>query len=264
MFPILTDKTILVVDDDAANRQVILSALATLAPQTEVLSAASGLQALKILEQRAADLVLLDWEMPELDGYETLLRIKATPAWRELPVVMYTGIMTSVEALTKALEAGAADFLRKPTDAVEIAARLQAILRQREYQRQAITAERERLQAQLAEMTTAALHLQEQESLMDNLREQLQQTLQSEEPKAAIKKLLRSLPQQDLTDENWERYRRRLDAMQGGFLERLVLIHPDLTRQQMTLASLFRLGLASKEVAQTLQKIGRASCRERV
>lgn len=252
MFPILAGKVILVVDDDAANRQAILSALSMLAPETAVLSAATGRQALRVLASSAVDLVLLDWEMPELDGYATLLEIKANENLKNLPVVMYTGIMTSVEALQRALAAGAADFLRKPTDALEIAARLQAILRQREYQQQAIVAERERLQAQLMEMSAATLHLQEQETLMDSLREGLRQSLTEINPKETIKKLLRSLPQQDLTDENWERYRKRLDAMQGGFLERLAKLHPDLTRQQLTLASLFRMGFVSKEVAQTL------------
>jgi DNA-binding CsgD family transcriptional regulator len=55
-----------------------------------------------------------------------------------------------------------------------------------------------------------------------------------------------------MDEQDWERYKTRMDAMQHGFLEKLSARHPELSRQQLTLCSLFRLGLVSKEAAQIL------------
>jgi DNA-binding response OmpR family regulator len=252
MFSLLNNKTILVVDDDPANREVVISSLFELAPQTQALSAVNGEQALQILEVETVDLVLLDWEMPILNGYETLLRIKANPKYQRLPVVMYTGIMTDLESLQKSLEAGAADFLRKPTDPIEILARLRAILSQEYFLRQLLEAEKEKYALQISELSSTVLHLQQQESFLEQLKNSLQESLASLNPKENIQKLIRSIQQTDMNEGDWERYKTRMDAMQHGFLEKLSLRHPDLSRQQLTLCSLFRLGLVSKEAAQIL------------
>lgn len=252
MFSIIHNKTILVVDDDANNRELIINALFNVSPQTKVLSAAHGAQALQILQNREVHLVLLDWEMPVLDGYQTLLQIKNSPVWQRIPVVIYTGIMTDLDSLQQALEIGAADFLRKPTDPVEIIARIRAILRQEEYYKSHLQSQREKYEAQISEMSTIALHLQQQEHLIEQMRDNLQQTLKSLNPQEGIKKLLKTLNHTDISDEDWTRYKMRIDAMQNGFLEKLFQKHSDLSRQQLTLCSLFRSGLASKEVAQIL------------
>jgi response regulator RpfG family c-di-GMP phosphodiesterase len=190
--------------------------------------------------------------MPILNGYETLLRIKANPKYQRLPVVMYTGIMTDLESLQKSLEAGAADFLRKPTDPIEILARLRAILSQEYFLRQLLEAEKEKYALQISELSSTVLHLQQQESFLEQLKNSLQESLASLNPKENIQKLIRSIQQTDMNEGDWERYKTRMDAMQHGFLEKLSLRHPDLSRQQLTLCSLFRLGLVSKEAAQIL------------
>jgi CheY-like chemotaxis protein len=184
MFSLLKNKTILVVDDDPANREVVISSLFELAPQTQALSATNGAQALQILEAETVDLVLLDWEMPVLNGYETLLRIKANPKHQRLPVVMYTGIMTDLESLQKSLAAGAYDFLRKPTDPIEILSRIRAILSQEDFHKKLLEAEKEKYALQLSELSSTVLHLQQQEHLLEQLKQNLQQSLESANPKA--------------------------------------------------------------------------------
>jgi putative two-component system response regulator len=120
---------VLVVDDGAADRQL---AQAYLAGLCEVRFAPDGLSALQQIKAEPPDLVLLDAEMPGLDGYEVCRRIKAGPRGRQLPVVMITSAQ-GTDDRARALEAGADDFMTKPVrrdelvTRVRLAARLKAL-----------------------------------------------------------------------------------------------------------------------------------------
>ena len=117
---------VLVVDDSRAIRTVIDACLIGI--DCEVRFAADGARALAAIEAEAPDLVLLDVQMPGMDGYEVCQRIKSDPRYRLLPVVMITG-RTQTEDRVKALEAGADDFMTKPFERAELVARVQSSLR---------------------------------------------------------------------------------------------------------------------------------------
>ena len=101
---------VLVVDDDRGLLSIIEGILSK---DYEVTLAASGPEALKVLDNRSVDLVLLDIMMPEMDGLEVCAAIKGNPVTKDLPVIFLTG-MEEDDAEEKALDAGAADFISKP------------------------------------------------------------------------------------------------------------------------------------------------------
>ncbi len=117
---------VIVVDDGEINRALVEAFLSDL--DCRLLSAEDGPSALAAIEKETPDLVLLDVQMPGMDGYEVCRRIKAQPRGRLLPVVMLTALDNANDRVL-ALEAGADDFMSKPVDRVELVARVRSALR---------------------------------------------------------------------------------------------------------------------------------------
>lgn len=120
---------ILVADDDLNNLKVILSYVRTAEAQYRVINANNGRNAYQLALTARPDIILLDWEMPEMSGIEVVQALKKHEETADIPVIIYTGIMLGGDHLKIALEQGAVDFLRKPADRVELLSRLQAALR---------------------------------------------------------------------------------------------------------------------------------------
>jgi putative two-component system response regulator len=120
----------LVVDDEPQNRRV-LSRLLT--EQGYVVQTASaGEEALEMLEASAADILLLDVQMPGLDGFEVCRRVKENPRTRLTPVVLVTGLDAHEHRL-KGINAGADEFISKPYNIEELKARIRSLLRLKRY-----------------------------------------------------------------------------------------------------------------------------------
>ena len=123
----MSKKKILVVDDDAALCNLVESVLTPCG--YEVLKAATGQEALKLLYSKRADLVLLDVVLPGLDGWQTCSRIRDIS---DVPVIMMTGKQTGEHDIVHGLECGADEYLLKPVGNRELVARVKAVLRRAE------------------------------------------------------------------------------------------------------------------------------------
>lgn len=119
---------ILVVDDDPLQLEVIMQIVEREEPDYEIFQANSGVFALKIARLELPDIVITDWEMPNMNGIELTQQLKKDPSTQDIPVIMCSGVMISSDHLRTALEAGASDYIRKPVDSIELVARMRSMI----------------------------------------------------------------------------------------------------------------------------------------
>jgi putative two-component system response regulator len=103
-------KTIFVVDDSDTNLSMVENALEK---YYQVMTLPSAMKMFSLLEKITPDLILLDIEMPEMDGFEALLYMKSNPLHRDIPVIFLTGY-TDNEIEANGFEMGVVDFISKP------------------------------------------------------------------------------------------------------------------------------------------------------
>jgi adenylate cyclase len=116
---------IIIADDDRSNRILLRRCLEMEGHQ--VFEAANGVEVLQTLHSGQCDLVLLDIVMPEMDGFQTLARIRHEPRWKDLPVIMISAL-DELGSVVHCIEMGAEDYLSKPFDRVLLRARIGASL----------------------------------------------------------------------------------------------------------------------------------------
>jgi class 3 adenylate cyclase len=116
---------ILVVDDNAANRDVLERRLTREGHQ--VVSAVDGATALELVVAQEFDLILLDLIMPEMSGFEVLRRLKAAAHSSHIPVIVISAL-DELDSVVRCVEAGAEDYLTKPFNPILLRARIGASL----------------------------------------------------------------------------------------------------------------------------------------
>ena len=118
-------RRILVTEDQEDNRQIIRDMLS--ATDYEITEAENGEQALAAIAKQRPDLILMDIQLPIMDGYEATRRIKADPALRSIPIIAVTSYALSGEE-QKARTAGCDDYVPKPYSPRDLLAKIHQFL----------------------------------------------------------------------------------------------------------------------------------------
>lgn len=114
---------ILVVDDVPENRLVLKSLLDQ--PNIAIIEAGSGNEALKLALEHSYALILLDVQMPEMDGFETAILLRLNPKTRDIPIIFVTAFDQKQEYMFKGYETGAVDYVVKPIDPLILKSKVQ-------------------------------------------------------------------------------------------------------------------------------------------
>jgi two-component system sensor histidine kinase/response regulator len=117
---------ILVVDDTEDNLDLLEFALKR--KPVRMLRAISGQECLALAAEKQPDIILLDIQMPEMDGFETLKRLRANPATSKIPVVFLTAQRKDADSIAAGLALGAEQYLTKPIDTDELLVRTKMLI----------------------------------------------------------------------------------------------------------------------------------------
>jgi two-component system, chemotaxis family, chemotaxis protein CheY len=106
-------KLILIVDDSRIMRNIVKKTFSELRIPCQFLEAENGQKACQLLETNKISLVLLDWNMPQMDGMQFLKKVRAMPNYKDLPIIMVTSEAAKY-SIVEALQNGATDYIVKP------------------------------------------------------------------------------------------------------------------------------------------------------
>ncbi len=121
------NKTILVIEDQEDNRRILRDLLTN--SDFEVIEAVTGTDGVRIAETHHPDLILMDIQLPGIDGYEATRRIKANPDLQKIPIIVVTSYALSGDDV-KAFEAGCDAYVTKPFSPRNLLAKIREFLPQ--------------------------------------------------------------------------------------------------------------------------------------
>ncbi len=254
-------KKILIVDDNKEYLRIAMNYIIEESAPYAMLGASNGKHALEIAKNELPTIIIMDWEMPEKDGIETIKELKSDPETKDIPVIIATGIRLTANDLKTAFDAGASDFLKKPLEKTEFISRINSHAKLAEYiqeikkqtqkvseiEKQRMTDRLESLKNQIEENN---IRVQFFNSLLNDLKKQLE-GVSSENNSSKINKIISDLSasqNQILFDE-----KRMPD---NKFVKKLLKNHPGLTPQEIQLSFMVMNGLSSKEISsQTFREL---------
>jgi two-component system response regulator RpfG len=157
------DCTVLIVDDQSTSRTILSHVVKSINSKIKVVEKTNPEQALEWATEHKADLVFVDYVMPEMNGTDFVRLLKTLPQYEPVPVIMIT-IKKDADTRYAALDAGVADFLSKPVDIYECTARSKNLLTM--HQQHIALQNRSNLFENLVKAATAEIKSREKETLM--------------------------------------------------------------------------------------------------
>ncbi len=164
MNTLLSDNSsVLIVDDQSTSRTILSQVVKSINPKISVVEKNNPEQALEWAIKHTADLVFIDYVMPEMDGVEFVRLLKTLPKYESVPVIMIT-IKKDAETRYAALDIGVTDFISKPVDVYDCTARAKNLLLM--HQQHTELQSKSKLLESLVKAATADIKAREKETLM--------------------------------------------------------------------------------------------------
>ncbi|MEP1095873.1 MAG: response regulator [Cyclobacteriaceae bacterium] len=252
----MKEHTILIVDD---NREIISSISRELSDNAsgfQIINAGNGEMGVEIAKTEQPDIIIMDWDMPVMDGIKATRMIKNTESTLHIPVIISSGKMTTSENLLLALEAGAIDYIRKPIDFVELRARINTAIRVKE-QNEAIKQLLENeIDLKNRQLSSTSIMMVEKNELLNNLHSDLtileSQAKENPTSPETFKSLKKRIQNHLDTDNSWNSFKIHFDEVHPHFFQRLSDLNSDISHKDLKICAYLKLGMDNKQIAQLL------------
>lgn len=235
---------ILIVDDNPYSVSLI-SVVLSKNMDCELSVAFDGASAIKKAQEIKPDLILMDWQMPGIDGIRSIELLKEDANTASIPVIMITCLSEKTD-LEKAFNTGVVDYIRKPFEAVELLARVKSVLQINDYYKKMVDAQKRE---------TAAISLRniQNDEFKNKYLSELKQvkSLLKTDPAAVEPYLNRIMNElnQVFSESSWNQFESRIKESDQEFYKNLAQKHPNLTPAEIKLCFFLRLNMSTKEIA---------------
>lgn len=253
------DVKILIIDDQKEYLQTAMGYIIEDSIPYALLCALDGKKGLEIAKAELPDIIIMDWEMPRMDGIMATKLLKQNQSTKEIPIIIATGIRISSKDLKLAFEAGASDYIRKPLEKIEFLARINSHLKQVEYLKKI------KLQSEIIE-NKENIRLNEIISLLNSSNEENRKiinfyrniltifsvkierlTADCKEKAITLKPLSSAI---SLAQKKSKAILNDNNIPDSIFIKSLLGIHSNLTQQEIQLCFFIKNNFHSKEIAE--------------
>jgi response regulator RpfG family c-di-GMP phosphodiesterase/DNA-binding CsgD family transcriptional regulator len=270
---------ILIVDDTIENLQIAMNYIIEDAVPYAILAAQNGEIALKIASKELPDIIIMDWEMPVMNGIDCIRELRKLPETSNIPVIISTGIRLTPQDLRLAFEVGASDFIKKPLEKTEFIARINSHLKQAEY------IEQIKLQSRIIEESEILRLENNIKALESGIEENRSIISYYDNLLSGLTHQLDVLAESDnLTSENIKNVSSAIEHARKTvintssalsipdttFVKSLLKAHKNLTPQEIQLSFMVKSNMPSKEIANltfreiTSVKVARSRLRKKL
>jgi len=264
----MNEYQILIVDDDPKQLKILTGHLIEYNPDYKLLIATNGKAGIEVALKNRPDLILMDWEMPVMNGLDAIRQLKSLDETMSIPIIMITGTHGETEKLREALDAGAIDFVNKPYNSVELISRIRTQIRQIETYRKSTAQqeiinkqeknldekEKELLRSQLdhqqKQLTMQTVNIVQNSELLQSVINEIRSILPftAAEGKSIISSLVSRLNDKS-NDHLWDEFEMCFEKVHHNFYKNLNEKLPDLSVREKRLCAFLRMNMNTKEIA---------------
>lgn len=250
------DKKILIVDDSKEYLQIAMNYIIEESLQYEIFAAQNGVIALEIAKNEKPDIIIMDWEMPEMNGIEATRLLKQIEETHDIPIIMSTGVRLSSSDLKIALEAGASDFIRKPLEKIEFIARINSHLKMSNYIKmirsqalEIIESEKNRLNSIVESLKSRIEDNNSNLLFHDNFLSKIIKQLEEIKNPNYDESILNIISSINQLKRQFSVINDSHNIPEDIFIKTLLKVHPILTPQEIQLCYMLKKGLSTKEIS---------------
>ena len=225
----------------------------------EITRAENGKIAIEQAKNEIPNLIIMDWEMPVMDGITAIKKLKKNQRTRDIPIIMITAVNKSTENLNTAFQAGAVDFIRYPIDKIEIMARIRSVLLIAEYNNEKLIAEKRSkellndiVEHKKRELFLLSLNSVYKQNLFTSLKKQITDLRKENPGIRGINQLFILMRSYNESEDDRKLFEEHFKELHDGFFEKLEKISSELTASEKRFATYLRIGLSSHDIAKIL------------